>query len=258
MNGEVLEELGLSRNETRAYLALLALKEARIANIAHRAGIHRSNCYDSLEKLAEKGLVEWRAQAGTKVYRCASPKRFEALLAERQELLGKAMPALLEAYAAPPVERDAMVLAGWDGVKRMLDETTAAKRRFLMVNFGELAALEDPRYASYASLRFLRMIRRMPRKCFDYRLLWADTPLSRERLREFYRKYSKKGVKNPERFLPMKPTGNTFWLADDLVFFSFFREADRLSDYVCVRIASASLADALAQTFDHLWKDSRP
>ncbi|MEK7102497.1 MAG: helix-turn-helix domain-containing protein [Patescibacteria group bacterium] len=54
----LLEKLGLSRNEAKCYLAMLALGSAKISDIAKEARINRVNAYSTLKGLSERGLVE--------------------------------------------------------------------------------------------------------------------------------------------------------------------------------------------------------
>ena len=54
---KVLEEIGFSKNEAKIYLVLLRLGMSPISEITEKTGIHRRNVYDSIERLAEKGLV---------------------------------------------------------------------------------------------------------------------------------------------------------------------------------------------------------
>jgi sugar-specific transcriptional regulator TrmB len=54
---KILEELGLSKNETKVYLALLELGLSSLKDITSKSGVHRTNVYDSLKRLVKKGLV---------------------------------------------------------------------------------------------------------------------------------------------------------------------------------------------------------
>ena len=54
-----LEELGLTKNETKVYLVLLELGLTTTSAIIKRAGINTSKVYESLERLLKKGLVSY-------------------------------------------------------------------------------------------------------------------------------------------------------------------------------------------------------
>ena len=57
MYNQILEELGLTPNEAKIYMALLELKNGTIWDISTHAGIHRRNTYDAIHRLMHKGLA---------------------------------------------------------------------------------------------------------------------------------------------------------------------------------------------------------
>ena len=61
MNGkqDVLEEIGLSKNEAKIYLTLLRLGNVTATDIIKESGVHRSNVYDVLDSLVKKGCVAY-------------------------------------------------------------------------------------------------------------------------------------------------------------------------------------------------------
>ena len=54
MDKRILERAGLSKGEVEIYLALLKLGASLVSKIAQETGLHRTNIYDTLEKLKEK------------------------------------------------------------------------------------------------------------------------------------------------------------------------------------------------------------
>tara|TARA_Y100000296_G_scaffold84834_1_gene119224 strand:+ start:10164 stop:10352 length:189 start_codon:yes stop_codon:yes gene_type:complete len=54
----VLESIGFSKNEISIYLDLIRIGKSFAGDISKRTEIHRSNTYDILEKLLEKGIVD--------------------------------------------------------------------------------------------------------------------------------------------------------------------------------------------------------
>ena len=95
MSEEVLEKLGLSKNEAKVYLALLGLGASSVGKIADEARIHRTNVYDAIERLLEKGLVSYiNKDDKTKVFDAASPDKLMCLIDEKKSLLESAMPTL--------------------------------------------------------------------------------------------------------------------------------------------------------------------
>jgi predicted transcriptional regulator len=92
---EVLMELGLSINEAKVYVALVRLGANTAGKIANQCKLHRTNVYDALERLQEKGLVSFITQNDTKLFEAADPKSLPKLIEERQAKLEAIMPQLL-------------------------------------------------------------------------------------------------------------------------------------------------------------------
>lgn len=54
---QALEQLGLSKKEIAVYTVLLELDSALVTDIAEKAGINRTSCYDVLTSLLKRGLI---------------------------------------------------------------------------------------------------------------------------------------------------------------------------------------------------------
>lgn len=91
---EVLEEVGLSRNESKAYLALLELGMTTTGPVARKASIDRANAYYSLERLNTKGLVSQIFKRGVKYFEAAEPSVLKNILLEKEEKLDLLIPKL--------------------------------------------------------------------------------------------------------------------------------------------------------------------
>ena len=71
----VLEKLGFSPNEIRVYLTLNDHGSTKAGRIAKIAKIDRSNCYNALKSLTEKGLVSYVLIGEIKWFQATGPKR---------------------------------------------------------------------------------------------------------------------------------------------------------------------------------------
>lgn len=95
-----LVDLGLTRYEARAYVALVARPDATPAEIARDAPIPRQRAYDVLASLAERGVVV-QVPGQSLRYRAQPPDRVaERLIAVRRrevDRLAETVPALAEA-----------------------------------------------------------------------------------------------------------------------------------------------------------------
>jgi sugar-specific transcriptional regulator TrmB len=89
-----LEDLGLSMNESKVYLTLLELGDSGAGKIAQKSKIHRTNVYDALQKLVEKGLVFYFTKNDTKTYQAADPEHLSNLIQQKERRLNSIMPKL--------------------------------------------------------------------------------------------------------------------------------------------------------------------
>jgi sugar-specific transcriptional regulator TrmB len=118
----VLENLGLSRNESKIYLELLALGKATATEISKQTKIYRANVYDALSKLIEKGLVAYAIQDKAKKYEAADPVSLLNILKERQLELEKFLPQLVLRKKMAAKQSDMYVYNGLTPAKNTLKE----------------------------------------------------------------------------------------------------------------------------------------
>jgi len=114
--------LGLSSGESKVYFALLKRGACTVRDISKEAGFHRTNIYDVLEKLKEKGLVVSYAEGKVAKYKVSDPQNLFNLLNEKKELLSVAFPEIEKIYKgrAEPVEVE--VLKGKEGMKALFND----------------------------------------------------------------------------------------------------------------------------------------
>jgi len=90
----VLEEIGLSRNESKVYLALLKIGVSRTGRISQEAKIDRANTYYSLKKLEEKSLASCVEKNGIKEFEAADPDMLSKMLDEKKAKVKNILPSL--------------------------------------------------------------------------------------------------------------------------------------------------------------------
>jgi sugar-specific transcriptional regulator TrmB len=95
MNEQMFENIGLSKNETKIYLALLELGPSLMGQICGKTKIHRRNVYDSMEMLKDKGFVSSTIINNRNVFEAVDPKRILDILDERKMAVEKLLPQLM-------------------------------------------------------------------------------------------------------------------------------------------------------------------
>ncbi|HLC57248.1 MAG TPA: helix-turn-helix domain-containing protein [Candidatus Nanoarchaeia archaeon] len=85
MNGEILTQIGLSKNEIKVYFALLELEQSSATPIVRKSSIPNSKVYPTLEKLIKKGLVSYVIKNNVKYFQPSSPKNLIDLLDKKEK-----------------------------------------------------------------------------------------------------------------------------------------------------------------------------
>ncbi len=117
MNTKQLAELGLTEAESVIYYSVLKLGTCTVKNIAKECGFHRTNIYDILEQLKEKGLVAFFKEGKTMKYRAADPHNLYSLLREKQEILDNIFPEIEKLHKQTAEAIQVEVYKGNEGMK---------------------------------------------------------------------------------------------------------------------------------------------
>jgi len=120
MQEDFLLELGFSKNESKVYLALLKSGLSTVNEISSATGIHRTNIYDCVERLIEKGLANYIHKDGKKYYQSSNPNKFKDILKEKEEKFSKLLPKMLAIRSINIDKELAEVHRGMKAVKLIL------------------------------------------------------------------------------------------------------------------------------------------
>lgn len=116
MKEEALLSAGLTKNESKVYLALLKLGSATAAEITKGSGVHRVNVYDTLERLREKGLISTIFRAKKRIYEAANPEQLIRMVREKEEILNQAMPQLNQEFKLKKEKQKVYHFFGPEGI----------------------------------------------------------------------------------------------------------------------------------------------
>lgn len=120
---EVLQSLGLTGNEAKAYLALTYLGPSIASDVAQKAGVHRALAYNTLARLVQKGFASEIVQDKVRRFTAVPPHELRLKLEEKESELRKSVDSLVEAlkktYRRAPLP-SVNVFTGQDGIKSIL------------------------------------------------------------------------------------------------------------------------------------------
>lgn len=120
MYTEILNELGLAKNEGFIYVALVKQGGMGIATIAVKSGVHRRNVYDSMQRLLEKGLVYEEIGDRENIYFAVDPHKLLEMVEEKRSKVESLMPELLKQFKAATNNQSVAIYRGIEGVKNYL------------------------------------------------------------------------------------------------------------------------------------------
>ncbi len=129
MDEMIFEKLGLTRGETKVYLALNKLGESTIGPIGKESKVSKSKIYDILDKLIQKGLVGYITKDSTKLFTAHDPHMiFEVIDGKERELqdtkkqVREILPQLMLQRSNFSAKRTAEICEGFQGIKAIREE----------------------------------------------------------------------------------------------------------------------------------------
>jgi len=133
-----LEVIGLDEAEASAYLALLELDEASIAQIAGKAKLKRPTTYLIVEALKEKGLVSMVKRKKKTLFLAEDPRKILDMLEERKQKMNRIMPELLSFANALDKKPGIRYFEGQEGIKTVYRDTLNFPEQEFQAFFSEV------------------------------------------------------------------------------------------------------------------------
>ncbi len=125
------ELLGLTEVEGKVYMALLELGGGYVSTIGRKAGLPRVNCYHTLEKLTEKGLVNFIVREKVRYYTAEPPQKIINIMEGRMSYAKRILPELLSITNTLALKPKIKYYEGMEGVKNILEDTLTAKKELI-------------------------------------------------------------------------------------------------------------------------------
>ena len=252
MDFELLKEIGLTRNEATIYLSLIQSNESTANEVSEKTGLHRSYVYDTLSKMANKGLVSYLKKSGIKYFKGVHPQKLLDINKERGEKIKDMLPDLLQLYKQEKPEYEIEIFEGKEGIKthnEILFSEILEKFPKEICQIGVKTG-KDHHILKY---HLNNIMKRAEKKGIIPRI-----KKQKEIYRVLFDPYVK-GTKRPVmewstyRFLPkgFDSKNKNFMIIDDYVTI----ESHEGKPFV-IKIQNKEIADFFRQLFDELWKNA--
>lgn len=126
---ELLGTLGLSPEESAAYLALLEHGPANVSDISRQTKLHRPAVYQVLPELMDRGLVTSVPHGKQKWYAAEPPDKLHSLLETARSEFDKLLPDLERAFAVNAKKPVVKSLDGIQGIRFVYDDLLRTLKR---------------------------------------------------------------------------------------------------------------------------------
>ncbi|MES3006077.1 MAG: helix-turn-helix domain-containing protein [Patescibacteria group bacterium] len=128
-NNTILENLGLSKNESTIYLALIELGSSTISKISDKTAIHRPLIYKALPFLEEKKLVTSVMKGKQTRYTAEPPSKLESIFDDFKLQFLNLMPELEDRYSSNSLKPVVRFLEGKEGIRNIYIDIVATLKK---------------------------------------------------------------------------------------------------------------------------------
>lgn len=234
---ELLMELGLTKNEVEVYLKLLMSGSVTVNVIAERTGLHRQACYDALDRLLEKGFVNFVIVDNKKRFQALPPEQILVYIEEMKNRIMNMVPALKNIGKIAEEKSFVEVYKGKNALRVILRDIINT----LKEEGGELfvTGVEETKFLEYDKPAIERYIQDMRKFGLKERLL------AMEGTKTFF-----SGAQSEYRFLPKKFFNpNPIYIYGDNIVFMIWG-----TPIYTVKIQSKNIVDLNRKQFMMLWR----
>lgn len=247
MNWDVLERIGLNKNEAKIYEALLDLGDASVSAIASASAVNRRNVYDALKNLQQRNLISQLRGSQTQLYRAAHPKRLMRIVQKERQQAASIIPSLEKLYQSHVPTEQIFVSRGVEGIRNFWDYVLTQNEPAYFV--GGKGAWHDPRiedarkqYFSDVHQRNIDLI-----GIFDFEM--------RKKGESVYSQYKPEHI----RFFPEDYSTNaTYDICGNRVLLFSMAGQQNVGNVAIYNIINKPLADSFRTWFQFLWKNAQP
>jgi len=147
---EILQnEIGLSKRETKIYLALLKLGQTTTGPLSQESTIASSKVYQSLSSLEEKGLASHVVKGKTKYFQGEDPKKIISMFKEKERIIYEAVKELDKKKAELKNKSSVEMYEGIKAVKNLLIDLSENTEKELWRGFGNVDNISSEKMGDF-------------------------------------------------------------------------------------------------------------
>ena len=239
---ESLQKYGLSDKETKVYLALLELGQAKSKEIAIKTKLPRSTVYSVLEFLTARDLVFSLDQGKIKTYSAQDPAKLVDDITSRAQSIKAIFPELKDLYRGTKIKPQVKYYQGISEMKEMYDSILKIKN---LKNYDIIAA--EGYWLKIDEKFFADFKKRRAQAGINTRLILDNSQASLDR------KATEEQTNSEVRILPpvidtWKFSAGTYIFEDKVIFIAYKKEL------IAVEIISQEITSLLKMMFEFIWQ----
>jgi len=119
MDIDILEDLGLTKNEIKIYLTLLGLGSSSAGDVIGKSKLPNSTVHRDLNSLIEKGVVSFILEGKRRIYQATDPESFFDLIEDNKKRFEEILPELKKRQEGSSGKEVASVFKGKKGVQEI-------------------------------------------------------------------------------------------------------------------------------------------
>ena len=117
-----LQQIGLTENQAKIYLACLELGETNIKDISLKSNIKRTSIYDLIPDMINAGILKQTIQGKKRKFLAIGPEELKTLLKKRDMLLEQIMPDLRSLDNVTGTRPKVLFFNGIEGLKNAYED----------------------------------------------------------------------------------------------------------------------------------------
>jgi sugar-specific transcriptional regulator TrmB len=172
----ILQDLGLTENESRVYFSSLSLGPSTILKVARASGLKRTTVYSVMESLKQKGLANVQVEGFKKKFVAENPEKLETMLEIKRGKLRSLLPEFSALYNLQGGESLLKNYEGLQAVKNVYENLI----RDIKPGEDYLVFSSQDDWISLDKEYFMDFLYRRAKLPIKIRMIFTDTPLAHE------------------------------------------------------------------------------
>lgn len=245
MDSKILEDIGLSKNEIKVYVALLKIGKTTSLKLINETGIQVSALYYCLDNLIKKGLASYSMIANKKNFQATPPEQLINLIEMKKQKLQEIIPELESMQKETKEEIQANTYEGYKGVRAIYDRILQVLKKgdiYYVIGARQIGDDTD----ETANIFLNNFHKQRDKSKINVKIIFNKD------VKEEVEKASKNFKFMDSRFSDIKT--NSFILIYDNRVINFLFTKKRIA----IETISKDVYDSYLQFFNEMWKTAKP